>query len=90
MMGSPCEVLTLPRPLPAAVTWKVNPGERAAIVGRNGVGKSTLLSAIAGHVLPDEGTVLVHTKATVGYLVQTAVAGSTRTVKEEAMSQMTR
>jgi ATP-binding cassette subfamily F protein 3 len=32
-------------------------GERLALFGRNGVGKTTLLSILAGKTLPDEGTI---------------------------------
>ncbi|GEN25804.1 ABC transporter ATP-binding protein [Halomonas cupida] len=32
-------------------------GERLALVGRNGTGKSTLLRLVAGHNLPDSGTI---------------------------------
>src|SRR6476646_9419822 len=35
------------------------PGESIGVVGRNGVGKSTLLSLIAGVLIPDEGVVTV-------------------------------
>jgi len=75
--------------LVSGVSWKINKGERVGIVGGNGAGKSTMLSVIAGYNMPEEGTVTVHPRATLGYLVQTAVSGSTRTLKEEAMSQMT-
>jgi ATPase subunit of ABC transporter with duplicated ATPase domains len=51
-------------------------------------GKSTLLGAITGTVRIDEGTALVGSKVKVGYLKQTAVSGSTKTVREEAASEM--
>ncbi|CAM9473295.1 unnamed protein product, partial [Phaeothamnion confervicola] len=70
--------------------WDIMPGERTALVGQNGAGKSTLLSIIAGVKEADEGRALVKTGTRVGYLVQTAVAGSTCTVYEEACSQMDR
>lgn len=75
--------------LVSGVNWKINKGERVGIVGGNGAGKSTVLSVIAGHNLPEEGSIRVHPRATLGYLVQTAVSGSTRPLIEEAMSQMT-
>lgn len=70
------------------VDWKVNFGERVALVGQNGVGKSTLLSAIAGYHLVDEGQLRIHSRATMGYLQQTAVSGSQDLLINEAMSQM--
>ena len=38
-----------------ALNWQVNPGERWAILGKNGVGKSTLLTALAGLRRPQHG-----------------------------------
>ncbi|KAG5188685.1 ABC transporter [Tribonema minus] len=66
----------------------VMPGDRVGLVGQNGAGKSTLLGAIAGVRRAEEGKIVVKNGARVGYLVQTAVSGSTRTVWEEAASQM--
>jgi ATPase subunit of ABC transporter with duplicated ATPase domains len=48
-----------------------------------------LLGAITGTVRMDQGQALVHSKIRVGYLKQSAVSGSTRTVFEEAKSEMT-
>ncbi len=39
------------------VSFDIHAGEAIGVVGRNGVGKSTLLSLIAGVLIPDEGTV---------------------------------
>jgi ABC-type dipeptide/oligopeptide/nickel transport system ATPase subunit len=49
---------------------------------------STLLGAITGSVRIDDGEALVASKVKVGYLKQTAVSGSTKTVKDEAASEM--
>jgi ATPase subunit of ABC transporter with duplicated ATPase domains len=38
------------------VTFSVKPGEHAAIVGANGVGKSTILRILAGALAPDAGS----------------------------------
>jgi ATPase subunit of ABC transporter with duplicated ATPase domains len=53
------------------VSLTVAPGSRVGVVGPNGVGKSTLLSVLAGQLAPDSGT--VHTApptAQVGLLPQ--------------------
>lgn len=42
------------------VNFDIYEGESIGVVGRNGQGKSTLLSLIAGVLLPDEGTVKVN------------------------------
>jgi ATP-binding cassette, subfamily F, member 3 len=49
---------------------------------------STLLGAITGSQRIDDGKALVASKVRVGYLKQTAVSGSTKTVREEAASEM--
>jgi ABC-2 type transport system ATP-binding protein len=41
------------------VSFDIHRGESIGVVGRNGQGKSTLLSLIAGVLLPDEGSVTV-------------------------------
>lgn len=45
-------------------------GERAALVGRNGTGKSTILKLIAGEELPDSGEISIRRGATLGLLEQ--------------------
>jgi ABC-2 type transport system ATP-binding protein len=50
------------------VSFDIYPGESIGVVGRNGQGKSTLLSVIAGVLLPDEGIVTV--RAGVAPLIQ--------------------
>lgn len=44
-------------PLLEDVTWRIAPGERAAVLGANGAGKSTLLGLIAGELTPSSGRV---------------------------------
>jgi ABC-2 type transport system ATP-binding protein len=41
------------------VSFDIYEGESIGVIGRNGVGKSTLLSVIAGTLVPDEGSVTV-------------------------------
>ena len=49
------------------LTFAVGPG-RSGLVGRNGTGKSTLLRLIAGHLVPQQGS--VHCGGSLGYLPQ--------------------
>jgi ATPase subunit of ABC transporter with duplicated ATPase domains len=48
----------------------VTRGEKIAIIGRNGVGKSTLVKMIAGVEPPDAGTIKWGHNASVGYMPQ--------------------
>jgi ATPase subunit of ABC transporter with duplicated ATPase domains len=48
----------------------VTRGEKIAVVGKNGVGKTTLVKMIAGELQPDEGHVKWGHQAQVGYLPQ--------------------
>ncbi|MBT2230762.1 ABC-F family ATP-binding cassette domain-containing protein [Nonomuraea sp. NEAU-A123] len=59
-----------PKPLLSDVSLGVEVGERIGVVGRNGGGKTTLLSVIAADVRPDSGRV-THTRGLrVGMLAQ--------------------
>lgn len=42
------------------VTFKLVHGESLAVIGPNGAGKSTLLQALAGILMPSEGSIVVH------------------------------
>ncbi|MEC8483852.1 MAG: ATP-binding cassette domain-containing protein, partial [Pseudomonadota bacterium] len=46
-------------PLLSKVSFSAEAGERVAIIGRNGAGKSTFLKIIAGEIIPDEGVIRV-------------------------------
>ena len=39
------------------VSFKVKSGEVVGVLGRNGMGKSTLIKCLAGLILPTEGTI---------------------------------
>jgi len=50
----------------------VNSGEKVALVGDNGTGKTSILRLIAGKEMPNSGAVSKRRDATIGYLRQTA------------------
>jgi len=66
----------------------LHPGEKVGLVGRNGSGKTSLLRAIVREIPIDEGKIAIRGDVVVGWLPQTAVSGSTRTVWDEARSKM--
>ena len=68
------------------VTFRLDPRERVALVGRNGAGKTTLLKILTGQYGPDSGNVTLSRGAKVGYLKQEQPVTMGRTVLEEAQS----
>jgi ATP-binding cassette subfamily F protein uup len=73
-------------PLLSDVSLRVDAGERLALIGRNGTGKSTLLSIVSGDLVPDAGTVWLAPGSRVARLVQDVPLESDRTVREEVAS----
>ena len=57
--------------------------EKAALVGLNGAGKSTILKMIVGQLSPDAGTVVLTKGKTLGYLAQHQEMESGNTIYEE-------
>lgn len=49
-----------------AVTFTVRSGEVHGLVGENGAGKSTLMAVASGALVPEEGTVLIEGRETIG------------------------
>ncbi len=58
-----------------AATVHIPPGHRVGIVGRNGVGKTTLLRLIQGQVSAESGSLRVRPRARVGSVAQEAPGG---------------
>jgi len=58
------------RPLFSNFNFRVEAGERVAIIGPNGIGKTTLLRCLAGDLEVDNGTIKWTDKANVGYFAQ--------------------
>ena len=51
-------------------SFQLNPGEKVGLVGPNGSGKTTLFRMVVGEETPDDGTVSVPKKLTIGYFRQ--------------------
>ena len=69
-----------------AASFQLNPGEKVGLVGPNGSGKTTLFRMIVGEEAPDDGTVSVPKKLTVGYFRQDVEEMSGRSVIDEAIA----
>ena len=54
----------------ADVTFGVNQGDKIGLIAKNGTGKTTLLSIIAGHESPDSGSVTFRSGIRVGWVEQ--------------------
>lgn len=52
------------------VSLSLLPGERVALVGENGMGKSTLLGILSGKIVPDSGSVDLQSGVRIGVLAQ--------------------
>jgi len=64
------------------MTIGISQGDKVALVGENGVGKSTLLKILIGKIKPDNGKVSVREGITIGDLVQQPDAPAHFTVNQ--------
>ena len=70
------------RPLLDHVNFSLESGERVALLGRNGEGKSTLLNVLRGAQTPDDGSLRISEGVHIAYLPQDPPAADARTVRE--------
>jgi ATP-binding cassette subfamily F protein 3 len=61
------------KPIIHELSLTIEKGERIAIIGKNGYGKSTLLKLIAGELSPQKGEVRISDQAAIGYFGQTHI-----------------
>lgn len=52
------------------INFTINEGDKVGLIAKNGTGKSTLLSIIAGDDTPDDGKLIYKNDVTIGYLKQ--------------------
>ena len=65
------------------VTFSLNEGERAGLIGANGEGKTTLIKLILGEYEPESGGVIKKNGLKIGYLAQNGGYDSGNTVFDE-------
>jgi len=68
------------------LSFIINPKDRIGLIGKNGVGKSTLLKIIMGIQPCDKGSVAISGGKTIGYLPQEIKVNSEKTIFDEAMT----
>lgn len=61
----------------------INDNEKAAIVGNNGAGKSTIMKIIMGELSADKGTITLGKDKTIGYLAQYQDLSSHNSIYDE-------
>ncbi|MCD7818025.1 MAG: ABC-F family ATP-binding cassette domain-containing protein [Lachnospiraceae bacterium] len=66
-------------------SFHIEEHEKAAIVGINGAGKTTILRMIAGQLEPDQGSVSISKGKTIGYLEQHQDVNSTASIYSELL-----
>jgi ATP-binding cassette subfamily F protein 3 len=67
------------------LTFQVEPRQRLGIVGANGSGKSSLLKAISGDVIPGAGSLTLAPRIRTAYLAQELEAGPHESVYADAL-----
>ena len=68
------------------ISFDINAGEHAGLIGANGTGKTTLFKLITGEYEPTDGGIFISKNVKIGYLEQHACAGSRRAVIDEALT----
>jgi ATP-binding cassette subfamily F protein 3 len=74
----------------AGLSLSIPHGARIAVVGPNGIGKTTLLRIIAGEETPSAGTVHRARGLTIGYLPQESIVESANTLWDECLIPFTK
>jgi ATPase subunit of ABC transporter with duplicated ATPase domains len=67
-------------------SFQLNTGEKVGLVGPNGSGKTTLFRMVVGEEEPDEGSVSLPKKLTIGYFRQDVEEMEGRSVLDEAIA----
>ncbi|MFH2030916.1 MAG: ABC-F family ATP-binding cassette domain-containing protein [Bacteroidota bacterium] len=71
-------------------SFKINKGDKIALVGSNGCGKTALLKLIYGVESPTSGTISRQNKISIGFLPQEFINTSIKSLFDEVRSSMTK
>lgn len=67
------------------VSFEINDDDKVVIIGKNGVGKSTLFKIILGEISPDSGEIFISRQARIGYLSQDVLSRTDLTLYDEML-----
>ena len=67
------------------VSFSINPGDKTALVGANGTGKTTLFSILLGEIEPDSGQVHLKKGLRLGHLPQEVIRVKGKKVLDQVM-----
>ncbi|MFA6649334.1 MAG: ATP-binding cassette domain-containing protein, partial [Candidatus Izemoplasmatales bacterium] len=67
------------------VSLDINEGEKVALIGDNGVGKSTIVKMILGEMPLDGGEISIARSTAIGYLDQNVISDLSKTLIEEML-----
>ena len=70
----------------SGITFGINEGDKIGLIAKNGMGKTTLLTILAGDDTPDSGTVIYRNDLRVGYLPQSPVFPNSQTVIDTCLA----
>jgi ATP-binding cassette subfamily F protein 3 len=70
------------------VNFKINSGDKLALVGSNGSGKSSLLNIITGKIEPEYGNIQIQKNISIGYLPQEQIIHKGKTLIDEVSTAL--
>lgn len=70
------------------VNFKINSGDKLALVGSNGSGKSSLLNIITGKIEPEYGNIQIQKNISIGYLPQEQIIHKGKTLLDEVSTAL--
>ena len=71
------------------ISFMINKGDKIGLVGKNGVGKSTLLNLLSENLKPNDGSISMPNGLILGYLTQDLDFKDGKTIVEEAQTAFT-
>lgn len=71
------------------LSFHIEEGAKAGLLGVNGAGKTSLFKVLTGQMHLDEGDIYIHPNAKIGYMKQNIEYNSEKSVIEEVMEEFT-